>query len=138
VFHAVWHRCPAVPSSAIDWDALLALRADVARELERLREAGEIGAPLEAEVEVRCAGATYQRLNALGSELRFFLITSSAKVIEAGEGDAYVIDVRATNAPKCVRCWHRRPDVGSHTEHPELCDRCVTNVTTAGEERHYA
>ncbi len=138
VFHAVWHRFPAVPSSAIDWDALLALRADVARELERLREAGEIGAPLEAEVEVRCAGATYQRLNALGSELRFFLITSSAKVIEAGEGDAYVIDVRATNAPKCVRCWHRRPDVGSHTEHPELCDRCVTNVTTAGEERHYA
>ena len=138
VFHTVWHRFPAVPVSTIDWDALLALRADVARELERLREAGEIGAPLEAEVEVRCAGATYQRLNALGSELRFFLITSSAKVIEAGEGDNYVIDVRATSAPKCVRCWHRRPDVGSHAEHPELCDRCVTNVTTTGEERHYA
>jgi isoleucyl-tRNA synthetase len=117
---------------------LLALRADVARELERLREAGEIGAPLEAEVEVRCAGATYQRLSALGSELRFFLITSSAKVIEQGEGDSYVIDVRATTAPKCVRCWHRRPDVGSHADHPELCDRCVTNITTAGEERHYA
>jgi isoleucyl-tRNA synthetase len=127
-----------VPASATEWDALLALRADVARELERLREAGEIGAPLEAEVEVRCAGATYQRLSALGSELRFFLITSSAKVIEQGEGDSYVIDVRATTAPKCVRCWHRRPDVGSHADHPELCDRCVTNITTAGEERHYA
>ncbi len=138
VFHSVWHRFPTVPASAIDWDALLALRADVARELERLREAGDIGAPLEAEVEVRCAGATYQRLSALGGELRFFLITSSAKVIEAGEGDGYVIDVRATSAPKCVRCWHRRDDVGSHVDHPELCDRCVTNVTTAGEERHHA
>jgi isoleucyl-tRNA synthetase len=138
VFHTTWHSFPAVPASATEWDALLALRADVARELERLREAGEIGAPLEAEVEVRCAGATYQRLSALGSELRFFLITSSAKVIEQGEGDSYVIDVRATTAPKCVRCWHRRPDVGSHADHPELCDRCVTNITTAGEERHYA
>ena len=138
VFHSVWHRFPPLASSSIDWDALLALRADVARELERLREAGEIGAPLEAEVEVRCAGVTFQRLNALSSELRFFLITSSAKVIEAGEGDGYVIDVRATSAPKCVRCWHRRPEVGSHADHPELCDRCVTNVTTAGEERHYA
>ena len=104
----------------------------------RLLPGDDLRLALEAEVAVRCAGATYQRLSALGSELRFFLITSSAKVIEAGEGDAYVIDVRATNAPKCVRCWHRRPDVGSHTEHPELCDRCVTNVTTAGEERHYA
>lgn len=138
VFHTTWHSFPAVPASAIEWDALLTLRADVARELERLREAGEIGAPLEAEVEIRCAGATYQRLSALGSELRFFLITSSAKVIEQGEGDAYVIDVRATTAPKCVRCWHRRPDVGTHADHPELCERCVTNVTTDGEERRYA
>ena len=138
VFHSVWHQFPSAPASSIDWDALLSLRADVARELERLREAGDIGAPLEAEVEVRCAGATYQRLSALGSELRFFLITSSAKVIEAGEGDGYVIDVRATSAPKCVRCWHRRDDVGSHADHPELCDRCVTNVTTEGEERRYA
>lgn len=138
VFHSVWYRFPLVASSSTDWDALLALRADVARELERLREAGEIGAPLEAEVEVRCAGATYQILNALGDELRFFLITSSAKVIEASEGDGYVIDVRATSAPKCVRCWHRRPEVGSHAEHSELCARCVTNITTTGEERHYA
>jgi len=138
VFHSVWHRFPSVPASSIDWDALLSLRADVARELERLREAGDIGAPLEAEVEVRCAGTTYQRLSALGSELRFFLITSSAKVIETGEGDGYIIDVRATSAPKCVRCWHRRDDVGAHADHPELCDRCVTNVTTAGEERRYA
>jgi isoleucyl-tRNA synthetase len=66
------------------------------------------------------------------------LVAAAAQVIEQGEGDSYVIDVRATTAPKCVRCWHRRPDVGSHADHPELCDRCVTNITTAGEERHYA
>ena len=42
----------------IDWPAFIALKADVARELERLRTAGAIGAPLEAEVTIyRAAGA---------------------------------------------------------------------------------
>ena len=36
--------------ASIDWPAFIALKADVARELERLRTAGAIGAPLEAEV----------------------------------------------------------------------------------------
>ena len=42
-------RCRRRRSAAaapIDWPALIALRTDVARELERLRVAGEIGAPL--------------------------------------------------------------------------------------------
>ena len=120
----------------------MAAARDLAAEQVRLAAVDSfkrlVGFAIEAEVRIECPPAAQAALSALGDELRFFLITSSAKVIEAGEGDAYVIDVRATNAPKCVRCWHRRPDVGSHTEHPELCDRCVTNVTTAGEERHYA
>ena len=38
-----WHQLPQMPADAIDWAALIALRGDVARELERLRIAGEIG-----------------------------------------------------------------------------------------------
>jgi len=112
--------------------------AEVARELERLREAGSIGAPLEAEVEIECPPAEYARLAALGDELRFFLITSGARVVENAELTARNITVRPTEAPKCVRCWHRREDVGTHAAHPELCGRCVTNVDGAGEERRYA
>ena len=48
VFHATWHPLPVVGASPIDWAALIALRTDVQRELERLREAGQIGAPLQA------------------------------------------------------------------------------------------
>ena len=138
VFHTTWHPLPTFAADAIDWDALLALRAEIARELERLREAGSIGAPLEAEVQVHCADDEYRRLSALGDELRFFLITSAAEVIEAPSGSPRRIEVRPTEAPKCVRCWHRRSDVGVHADHPELCGRCVTNVTTDGEERRYA
>jgi hypothetical protein len=28
--------------------------------------------------------------------------------------------------------------VGSHPEHPELCDRCVTNLSLPGERRVFA
>jgi isoleucyl-tRNA synthetase len=135
VFHSTWHALPAMPASDIDWDALLALRGEVARELERLREAGSIGAPLEAEVEIECPPDEYARLAALGDELRFFLITSGARVLANAQLTARQITVRPTNAPKCVRCWHRREDVGVHPEHPLICARCVTNVAGEGEAR---
>ena len=46
--------------------------------------------------------------------------------------------VSALDDEKCVRCWHRRPEVGTITEHPELCSRCVENVYGDGEPREFA
>ena len=43
----------------------------------------------------------------------------------------------ANEDPKCVRCWNRRPDVGTHAHHPELCGRCIVNLGMPGEERRY-
>ena len=40
--------------------------------------------------------------------------------------------------PKCARCWHCREDVGVNPEHPEICGRCVDNISGTGEVRHYA
>ena len=138
VFHSVWHALPEVPTDAIDWDALLALRGEVARELERLREAGEIGSPLEAEVEIAVPASEQARYGALADDLRFFFITSAARVVIDPSVSGATVRVKATTAPKCVRCWHRRDDVGQHVEHPELCGRCVVNVAGSGEERRFA
>ena len=54
VFLNTWHQFPAgvERASDIDWPAFIELKADVARQLERLRTAGAIGAPLEAEVTI--------------------------------------------------------------------------------------
>lgn len=148
VFYETWHRAPVAPADAIDWTALLKLRAGVTRELERLRDTGAIGAPLDAQVEVYCAPQALKRYAALGEELRFLLITSEARVHEAasapagaaaldGDPDGVWISVQASLDPKCVRCWHRRPDVGSDTRHLQLCARCVSNVEGPGEERNF-
>ncbi len=156
VFHSTWHTLPEVPADSIDWDALIALRSAVARELERLRDAGAIGAPLEARVELFCEAADHARFSALGDELRFLFITSEASVERiasaadrerlvglgavAAQADpaGVLLRVTPTTAPKCVRCWHRREDVGSSAEHPELCGRCIGNLEGPGEARHYA
>jgi isoleucyl-tRNA synthetase len=131
------------------------LRGDVNRELEKLRNESLVGSPLEAEVDVFCEPADFARFNALGSELRFLLITSEARVHEVpklpegavatthgplhGEHPPRVsFKVQATSAVKCVRCYQRRKDVGVSTEHPELCARCVTNVDGPGETRRFA
>ena len=149
VFLNTWHQFPAGAErvSAIDWPALIALKADVARDLERLRAAGEIGAPLEAEVVVYAPTAQTARFEALRDELRFLLITSQARVVETDTPPASTvpasepgvwIEVKPSTQPKCVRCWHLRSDVGSDPRHPELCARCVINVEGPGEERQFA
>ncbi|HEV2443006.1 MAG TPA: class I tRNA ligase family protein, partial [Steroidobacteraceae bacterium] len=150
VFLATWHQAPEVSAAEVEWPALLQLRSDVTRELEKLRGAGAIGAPLDAEVDVYCVPDEYARFNALGDELRFFFITSHARVhridgappadaapaTNTGRTGVWVA-VKPTSDPKCIRCWQRRPDVGSNPKHPEICGRCVSNVEGPGEVRRF-
>ncbi len=151
VFLATWWQLPpAQPGSPVDWDAVIALKTDVARELERLRAAGELGAPLEAAVDVYLDEAQHRRMAALGDELRFVLITSQARMRPASQRPASAvaaesvaqegawISVAVDPAPKCARCWHRRADVGADPRHPEICGRCVQNVEGPGETRRFA
>ncbi len=162
VFLATWHALPSLPVETIDWPALIALRGDVSRELERLRIAGEIGAPLDAELDVWCDAVHYPRLSALGAELRFLMITSEARVhlgtappdavaaaafggaaAETADARAPVaagvwIRVKPSEHAKCIRCWHHRPDVGAVAEHPAICGRCVSNLALPGETRRFS
>jgi isoleucyl-tRNA synthetase len=149
VFLNTWHPFPpgAERVSEIDWPAFIALKADVARDLERLRAAGAIGAPLDAEVTIFASAAQAPRFAVPNDELRFLLITSQARVVAVdapgGSGvptsaDGVWIEVTRSTQPKCVRCWHLRSDVGIDPRHPELCARCVVNVEGPGEERRFA
>jgi len=157
VFEHEWHRFPAPTrgglAEAIDWDAVLGVRAAVSREIERQRNLGLLGGSLEAEVALWLEPKLAAKLIALGDELRFALITSTATVaaLDQAPSDALAdaltegvkLKVVASTSPKCGRCWHRRPDLGASAAHPELCARCATNVAAigsgaAGETRRFA
>jgi len=129
------------------WSDVITVRDEVAKQTEALRVAGSIGSSLDAGVSLYAEGATFETLHALDSELRFVLITSNATVQQLSDApsDAVQSDiaelkiaVSAVSDEKCVRCWHRRPEVGSLEAHPELCGRCVENIDNDGEVRNFA
>ena len=129
------------------WAQLLAVRAEVNKALEVARNDKLIGSSLQAEVTLFANAELADKLNLLADELRFVLLTSKAVVLVADsqpEG-ALVTDVAglwlqvaASGATKCERCWHHVEDVGSHEGHGDICGRCVTNVAGAGETRRFA
>jgi isoleucyl-tRNA synthetase len=149
VFLNLWHMFPAGAerAPALDWNAFIALKSDVAREMERFRAAGVIGSSLEADITIYVDAALAARYGALGDELRFLLITSGASVVQTdtpaesavtSSQEGVWIEVKPSTDTKCVRCYQLRSDVGSDARHPEICARCVSNVEGPGEERHFA
>ena len=132
------------------WLRILETRSAVSKQLEILRTSNQIGSSLDAEVTLFCNGSLQADLNTLDDELRFVLITSEARTqppdaaiadtvkTQLASGETLGIYARASAHSKCIRCWHHRADVGKHSEHPELCGRCVDNVAGSGEQRRFA
>ncbi|GAB3034424.1 isoleucine--tRNA ligase [Bowmanella dokdonensis] len=129
------------------WQQLLEVKDVVNKALEDARREGRIGGSLEAQVTLYARPELAAQLELLADELRFVLITSATRVIEADKQPANLenteveglwVAVNKTAGAKCVRCWHHREDVGTHKEHEELCGRCIDNVEGEGEQRHYA
>lgn len=148
IFFKQWYDgLHPLQDETIQWDKIFAVREAVAKELEKLRVANAIGSSLDAQVTLYCDGELAQTLATLSDELRFVFITSEAKVLSSqakpdtavvlGDNLGWIV-AEATPHPKCTRCWHHRADVGTHAEHPELCGRCVDNVSGAGESRKFA
>ena len=152
MFETWFEKLDALQSSAEQrkfWSDLLAIRAGVAKLLEGMRNAGTIGAALEAEVTLYVDPALRARLESVAIELRFFFITSALTIetVEIAPTEAHSISIgdaeiriaaRASDKTKCIRCWHYQPDVGTHADHPEICGRCVENLPGGpGETRRF-
>jgi valyl-tRNA synthetase len=151
IFFETWYQFPPEIQDEMDdayWQQVLKVRVACSKEMEKLRVDKTIGSSLDAEIDLYCDETTHTLLSKLDDELRFVLITSDVHLHNLSEkpADAVLIDdlaglaltVKASEHTKCVRCWHHRDDVGQHSEHPELCGRCVDNVSGDGEVRHYA
>ena len=151
VFLTTWHEglfalAEDDPFGHEFWQRVMAVKDAVNKCLEDARNEKLVKASLAAEVTLYCDEALQQDLARLGDELRFVLITSEARLESLAaatdarqtEVEGLAVEVRASAHAKCARCWHHREDVGSHPEAPELCGRCVENVSGKGEQRQYA
>jgi len=148
VFEQVWYQLqlPRDAEALRDrWSKLRELRSDVLKQLEALRAGGKVGSSLQGEVEIYANGESGGLLRSFADDLRFVFITSQARVRDGADPAAVgtalpgvSIKVAPSPHPKCERCWHFRADVGADSAHPQLCARCVANLTGPGEPRAHA
>jgi isoleucyl-tRNA synthetase len=133
VFFSTWHEVPA-PADAAElmakWSRLRELRDPVRKQIEALRAEGKVGSSLQAEVDFAAPGKDYELLASLGDDLKFLMLTSAARVRLSNEPQ---VQVKASEYPKCERCWHYRADVNDEA----LCGRCQSNLRGSGEKRQH-
>lgn len=117
------------------WNQIRDIRDAVNKEIETLRANGQVGASLQAEVDLTLNAEDHTLLSSLKEDLKFVMITSS---IHLHLGTALKVSPKASTQLKCERCWHYQSDVGSQGEHPGLCLRCFSNLLGSGEVRQFA
>ena len=117
------------------WERLREIRDAANKEIEAVRVQGKVGSSLQVNLRVSAAGKDHALLASLGDDLKFVFITSAVDLVP---GDQLSVQVTASQAAKCERCWHYRDDVGHDAQHPTLCGRCTSNLYGAGEVRSVA
>jgi isoleucyl-tRNA synthetase len=117
------------------WERLLEVREEVLKALEIVRNRGDIGNGLEAEVVLEAPPELRAFLEAHTALLATVFIVSRAGLGETGEATlasaripGLKIAVRKAPGRKCERCWNVKTDVGQDAELPGLCGRCTRDV----------
>lgn len=134
-FETYWSFDTPQEALIAKWHRVREIRDVINKEIEALRTQGLVGSSLQATVHVVAGDDDLSLLRSLGDDIKFVFMTS-AVTLEAGEHLA--VQVAASAAEKCDRCWHYRDDVGVDAAHPGLCGRCVSNVYGTGEKREFA
>lgn len=132
------HQLPAVVGAddLVDkWTKIQEFRVIVLKELETKRSAGLIGASLQAELVIHADAELYPLLTSVAEDLKFAYMVSK---ITLSAAEITAVEVIVSEQAKCERCWHYAVEIGSNTEHPTICGRCVENLTGAGEIRQFA
>lgn len=128
------------------WGVLLKVRDEVAKALEAARREKIIGHPLDARVAILSPDGFKGLLMGYKDTLREILIVSQLTVDGDGTGElssyqtmrpfesqeipGLQVYVTPAKGKKCERCWSYREDVGNYVEHPTICGRCMSVVSS--------
>ncbi len=116
-------------SEVDSWKNLFVLRELALPELEKARQAKQIGKSLEAKVTLNGKGALLLDAKLNLDALRELLNVSQVQLNEEG-GETVFATVSKADGQKCERCWHWETDIGANAKHPTLCGRCAGAVAS--------
>jgi isoleucyl-tRNA synthetase len=149
VFEAGWVELEdewKKPELAASWATLRTIRTEVNKVMEQARAQKMIGASLDGKVLLYVSEPELRKqLEALNpqdslsgnrvDELRYLFLASQVEVLDSAEtlqkaeykseADKLSVGVVKAEGEKCDRCWNYSTRVGTISEHPLLCDRCV-------------
>ena len=115
-------------SEQAKWDRIMALRDEVLRVLEGLRQSRQIASNQEAAVSiVSDDDDLISTINDFGIDAFAALCIVSDVTIEKGQ--AADVKAQKSDNSKCQRCWNYFASVGDNVEYEDLCQRCVEVVT---------
>jgi isoleucyl-tRNA synthetase len=112
------------------WEKIMALRDEVLRVLEGLRQEKKIASNQEASVTIRCGDEEPAAiLNEFGPEQFAVLCIVSEVKMQKAAGQTEVVADKSSHQ-KCQRCWNYWPSVGANSELPDLCERCIEVINS--------
>lgn len=114
--HPEWNQ----PKVLHLFEKLMPLREDLNKQIEVLRQQGQLGSHLEAEATLQAASLDLTLMN----EQQLFEFFSVSKVHVDSQGK---LSVKASLASgeKCVRCWFYSEKLNSD----KICPKCVKNLS---------
>ncbi len=118
------------------WNEIRKIRSVVTGAMEIARNEKKIGSSLQARPHIYYASKHADLLK--GIDFADICVASNIDMTAgASPTGAFTLNdvpevgvvVSVADGTKCERCWQILPEVGSHADHPDLCNRCHDAVT---------
>jgi isoleucyl-tRNA synthetase len=117
-----------------EWAIILKLREIVFKKIEEKRDQKIIKHPYETWVTIKYSSKQLDRIiEKYKDEMEEIFIVSNIIYIKDQELDDIwdkniEIIIDKSTAKKCNRCWRYVESTGKNKNHPDICERCVTNL----------
>lgn len=108
-----------------DITELFAIRSEVTKKLEELRQTKAIGSGLDAKIVIRADAKRAEVLKRHCDLLTEFFIVSQ---VEFNVG-AFAVSAVHAEGEKCERCWYWSTEIGRDDKYPTVCPKCSKALT---------
>ncbi|HUY69145.1 MAG TPA: class I tRNA ligase family protein, partial [Alphaproteobacteria bacterium] len=137
------HTFPEVPKAWLNpdlaekWDKIRTIRREVTGAMELARNEKKIGSSLQAHPRVYLTAEEGALLD--GLDFAEICISSAITLLRdekraADPANTISVTIEPADGKKCERCWQVLPEVGTHANHPDLCNRCHDAVLNSRKE----
>ena len=119
------------------WKVMIDAKAEIAKAIEQARKEKVIGHSLDARITIAAPEKMHALMTAHLEDLRALLIVSQVQLADekeipnlykSEEIKGLFVGVEKARGVKCERCWIYEESVGSNTQQPTVCSRCLTNL----------